>query len=159
MALQQVNLRIEEPLLERFKAEAKARGISANMAAALAFESWLAGGQADTSFGKQPELADVLRRLEVLERKLAKAPPSTPSPAAPPPPAEPAEIPQLGDGAICTADLATATGTNRAAWNNWARDKNPGAIRKMGPDVGNWRYLGKVPSELGGPDRGMWERA
>jgi len=71
VALQQINLRIEEKLLVQFKAAAKARGISANVAAALAFEAWLAGDQSASSSTKQSELADVVRRLEVLEQKLA----------------------------------------------------------------------------------------
>ena len=167
MALQQINLRIEQELLKQIKAEAKQRGLSLNLLAASAFEKFLAGGgAAEQSAPKQAELAEILQRLEVLERKLAKQEqqqahhlPHGPAPAAVKPPAEanPAPPPQLGDGAISTADLATATGTNRAGWNNWARDKSPGAIRKMKGDVGHWRYLGKFPSELGGPDRGMWE--
>jgi hypothetical protein len=167
MALQQINLRIEQGLLAQMKAEAKQRGLSLNSLAASAFERFLAGqASAEPSSNKLDGLAEVVRRLEVLEQKVAKQSqqahhlPHGPAPAKPAnPPPEPKQMAQLGDGAISTADLATATGTNRAAWNNWARDKNPGAVRKMGPDVGNWRYLGKFPSELGGPDRGMWERA
>ena len=199
MALQQINLRIEQELLKQMRAEAKQRGLSLNLLAASAFEQFLAGGgAAEQSAPKQDGLADVIRRLEVLEQKLAKQEqqahhlPHGPAPTAVKPPAEakpaapvvqadglltpafssrvrhtprektgveakPAPPPQLGDGAISTADLATATNTNRAGWNNWARDKSPGDVRKMKGDVGSWRYLGKFPSELGGPDRGMWE--
>jgi hypothetical protein len=113
--------------------------------------------------------AELTQRLAALEQRMARleATPAPPPPAAkasperakPAPPAEPAKIPQASDGTITTADLAIATGTNRKAWNNWARDKNPGAIRKMKPEVGNWRYLGKAPSEMGGPERGLWEPA
>lgn len=149
MALQQVNLRIEEPLLERFKAEAKARGISANLAAALAFEGWLAGGQAESSTGKQSELADVLRRLEVLERKLAQTHhhlPHGPTPAAPAPPAPmaPVEAPPLSSlpprrlthdeakGLITTKEVVQALGlASESSLTNWiARNGHDGAIGK-----------------------------
>lgn len=156
--LHQINLRIEEALLERFKAEAKARGLSANAAAGLAFEGWLAGGQADASFGKQP-LADVLRRLEVLERKLAKAPtaaPATPSPAAPPPPAKPAEIPHLGDDLLTPAQLELLTGTKRSTWNNWARPERIGQARTDGGV--QFVLVGKADAPNGGNARWMWRQ-
>lgn len=195
MALQQINLRIEQALLQQMKAEAKQRGLSLNLLAASAFEKFLAaGGAAEQSAPKQAELAEILQRLEALEKRVAEGGSSV---RRPKPPSETVSVtsgfggapvvqadglltpafssrvrhtplektgaeatappPQLGDGAISTADLATATNTSRAGWNNWARDKSPGAIRKMKGDVGHWRYLGKFPSELGGPDRGMWE--
>lgn len=166
VALQQVNLRVEPGLLASFKEAAKERGLSLNAAAGLAFEQFLQGQPQQK---QAPASSDHEQRLLALEKRVAKleATPAPPPPAAktsperakPAPPVEPVKIPQVSDGTITTADLALATGTNRAAWNNWARDKNPGAIRKMKPEVGNWRYLGKAPSEMGGPERGLWERA
>jgi len=161
MALQQINLRVEQGLLASLKVLARERGLSLNAAAALAFERFLQE-QPDASTDHEQRLLALEARVAKLETKPAAPPPpkaASPNQAKQAPPIEPAAIPQMGDGTITTADLAIATGTNRAAWNNWARDKNPGAIRKMKPEVGNWRYLGKAPSEMGGPERGLWERA
>lgn len=171
MALQQVNLRVEAELLQRLRMLARERGLSLNAVAGMAFEQLLQATASNQN--KQSEAspsADQERRLAALEARVAKletvrsvvaqAPPSaSPEPAATQPSAWVKLTPEELSGAITTADLAAATGTNRAAWNNWARDKNPGAVRKMKPEVGNWRYLGKAPSETGGPDRGLWERA
>jgi len=168
MALQQINLRVEAGLLVSLKVLARERGLSLNAAAALAFEQFLQGQpqqkQAESSTDHEQRLLALEKRVAKLEAKPAPHVSVTdmrasPDQAKPAPPVEPAKIPQMGDGTITTADLAAATGTNRAAWNNWARDKNPGAIRKMKPEVGNWRYLGKAPSEMGGPERGLWEKA
>lgn len=171
MALQQVNLRVEAELLQRLRMLARERGLSLNAAAGMAFEQLLQATASNQN--KQSEAspsADQERRLAALEARVAKletvrsvaaqAPPSaSPEPAATQPLEWVKLPPEELSGAITTADLAAATGTNRAAWNNWARDKNPGAVRKMKPEVGNWRYLGKAPSEMGGPERGLWERA
>lgn len=82
------------------------------------------------------------------------------------PPAEPAaapcggdeQIPRSGD-AITTVELAQRTGTNKNGWNNWARDKRPGAVRKMPAGVGDWRLVGEAPAPGGGPPRKLWEPA
>lgn len=166
----QLNVRISAALADQLRSAAVARHCTPGALVAQALEQFLAGGlaiatPAQAIASNAPDLKAILRRLEALERRplAPPPPPSSPSPAlaeapAAKPPAAAAAPPP--DGAICTADLAVATNTNRAAWNNWARDKNPGAIRRMPPEVGNWRYLGKAPNpELGGPDRGMWERA
>ena len=60
------------------------------------------------------------------------------------------------EGAITTVQLAERTGTNKNGWNNWARDKNPGAVRHH-PEAGSWKLVGRFPSGSGGPDRCMWE--
>jgi hypothetical protein len=87
------------------------------------------------------------------------------SPAAPKPEPLPlaggSQIPHAGDApaaAITTVQLADQTGTNKNGWNNWARDKNPGAVRHH-PEAGSWRLVGRFPSGSGGPDRCMWEPA
>lgn len=178
MATVQLNVRVDAALAAALKAEAKRRHALPGALVAQALEQFLSGASnapaalAATSKEWQKPLAALEARVAKLETKpAAKAggrfiqscvthtPGEPPNQAKPIPPKEPAKIPQMGDGAITTADLAIATGTNRKAWNNWARDKNPGAIRKMKPEVGNWRYLGKAPSEMGGPERGLWERA
>lgn len=168
MATVQLNVRVDAALAAKLKAEAKRRHANPGALVAQALEQFLSGASnAPTSLAVpskewQKPLAALEARVAKLETKPAAPPPAaktSPDQAKPAPPVEPTKIPQMGDGAITTADLAIATGTNRAAWNNWARDKNPGAIRKMKPEVGNWRYLGKAPSEMGGPERGLWERA
>ena len=76
-----------------------------------------------------------------------------------PPPAGGSQIPHAGDApeaAITTVQLAERTGTNKNGWNNWARDKNPGAVRHH-PEAGSWKLVGRFPSGSGGPDRCMWE--
>lgn len=173
MALQQVNLRVEAELLQRLRMLARERGLSLNAIAGMAFEQLLQAAASNQN--KQSEAspsADQERRLAALEARVAEleavrsAVAQAPESAAPELEPETTQLsgwvrltPEELSGAITTADLAAATGTNRAAWNNWARDKNPGAVRKMKPEVGNWRYLGKAPSEMGGPERGLWERA
>ena len=162
MATVQLNVRVEAGIAAALKAEAKRRYAAPGALVTQAIEQFLANdgrplANATAQQGGQWQ-KEVERRLAALEAK------AKPAPAAPPPPAPkvplsaaPA-IPQTGE-VLTTAELAEATSTNRSAWNNWARDKNPGAIRKMKPEVGNWRYLGKAASEMGGPDRGLWERA
>jgi hypothetical protein len=170
MATVQLNVRVEAELAGWLKREAMRLHANPGALVAQALEQFLSGASgvsaalAAPSKEWQAPLAALEARVAKLEAKPAATPPPSPPTASPErvkpaPPVEPAKIPQMGDGAITTADLAIATGTNRAAWNNWARDKNPGAIRKMKPEVGNWRYLGKAPSEMGGPERGLWEPA
>jgi hypothetical protein len=59
-------------------------------------------------------------------------------------------------GAVTTAELAERTGTNRAAWNNWAAKATAGDVRHH-PDAGSWRLMGKAPAEVGGPAHWLWE--
>ena len=126
---------------------------------------------------------DLVERLEALEAAVAalqqqqRRPARTPKPAPVAslplelhPPDEGSGEPRTGEpaiplleevpaGALTTAELAERTKTNRAAWNNWARDKRPGAVRKMPAEVGDWRLAGKAPAPGGGPDRWLWEPA
>ncbi len=169
MATVQLNVRVDSALAAALKTEAKRRHAKPGALVAQALEQFLGNASNASAALAAPskEWQAPLAALEARVAKLEAKPAATPPPAAKAPPErakpaplmEPAKIPQASDGTITTADLATATGTNRKAWNNWARDKNAGAIRKMGPEVGNWRYLGKAPSEMGGPERGLWERA
>jgi hypothetical protein len=113
--------------------------------------------------------AELLQRLGALEAAVAQLQ-QQPSPVAPagsvkrlavvPEPASPDRgnpDPSAGGG-ITTAELAERTGTNRSAWNNWARDKNPGAVRHH-PEAGSWRLVARVATEAGGPPRTLWEPA
>ena len=163
MALQQINLRIEQELLKQMKAEAKQRGLSLNLLAASAFEKFLAGGgAAGQSAPKQAELAEILQRLEALERKLAKQEqqahrlPHAPAPTAvkPPEAAEPAPMVQA-DGLLTPAELELLTGTKRSTWNAWARPERIGQARS---DNGRqFELVGKVAPPKGGPDRWVWK--
>ena len=171
MALAQINLRIEQALLAQMKTEAKQRGLSLNSLAASAFERFLAGQEsAEASGAKRDDLAEVMKRLEVLEQKVAKqsqqahhphgpAAERKPAPSKPAaaPPSEPKQMAQAGDGALSSAELAIATTTNRAAWNNWASDERVGQVRDHAT-AGQWKLMGKAPAPSGGPDRWMWEK-
>ena len=96
-----------------------------------------------------PELADLVERVEPLPAPQSPAPAAaSPARVNPPSPVRASQITPSGD-AITTAQLAQLTGTNRSAWNNWARDKQPGAVRKMPPYVGQWRLVGKAAAEAG----------
>ena len=166
MTLQQINLRIEQGLLAQMKAEAKQRGLSLNSLAASAFERFLAGeGTAEASSNKLDGLAEVLRRLEVLEQKVTKQSqahhlPHGPAPAVQaerkPAPAAKPMAPVLTNGQLSSAELAIATTTNRAGWNNWASEQRVGQVRSHST-AGQWKLMGKAPAPSGGPDRWMWE--
>jgi hypothetical protein len=67
------------------------------------------------------------------------------------------ELPPL-TGAVTTAELAEQTGTNRAAWNNWAKPERIGQVRHH-PQAGSWRLMGKAAPPNGGPERWLWEPA
>lgn len=168
MTLQQINLRIEQGLLAQMKAEAKQRGLSLNSLAASAFERFLAGEKAaEPSSNKLEGLADVVRRLELLEQKVARQSqpthqlPHGPTPAAVPakpadPSPEPKEMAQTGDGAITSAELELLTGTKRSTWNAWARPERIGQARS---DNGRqFELIGKVAPPKGGPDRWVWRQ-
>lgn len=77
----------------------------------------------------------------------AQPKPEPPAPVLPPP-----------DGAITTAELAERTGTNRAAWNNWAKNAKVGDVRDH-PQAKSWRLVGKAQTDGGGPARWLWEPA
>lgn len=164
MALQQINLRIEEGLLARMKAEAKQRGLSLNSLAASAFERFLAGGAtAEPSSNKLDGLAEVIRRLEVLEQKVARQSQQAhhfPHGPAHKPAAEAEPVPKApmaqGDGLATSAELELITGTKRSTWNAWARADRIGQARS---DKGSqFELVGKAPGANGGPDRWVWRR-
>lgn len=179
----QLAIQIPPELLARLKTYAGAQ--QRPMAELL--RRWIEAGLAGAldgpiAAGTSPEVEQRLQALEAAVKALQREPrskreipsPEPAKPVTPPqnpnPPKEAAKIPQsveakipqsgeVPDGAITTAELALMTGTNRAAWNNWARDKSPGAVRKMPAEVGQWRLAGKAPTEAGGPPRWLWERA
>lgn len=172
MALQQINLRIEQELLAQMKAEARQRGLSINSLAASAFERFLAG-QASAEASPSKRLEEVLRRLEQLEQKVAKqsqqahhlphglapaAPaerkPAPSKPVAPPP--EPKQMAQLGDGLLTPAELELLTGTKRGTWNAWARPERIGQTRSDGGR--QFELVGKADAPNGGNARWLWRQ-
>lgn len=176
MALAQINLRIEQALLAQMKAEARQRGLSLNSLAASAFERFLAGqASAEASPSKLEGLAEVLRRLEQLEQKVAKqsqqahhlphglAPgtppaerkPAPPKPAAAPP-SEPKQMAQLGDDLLTPAELELLTGTKRGTWNAWAKPERIGQTRSDGGR--QFELVGKADVPNGGNARWLWRQ-
>lgn len=79
--------------------------------------------------------------------------PLIPEPASPER-VNPAALP--GD-ALTTAEVAERTGTNRAAWNNWAGVAGRVGTVRHHPTAGSWRLIGKGPAPGGGPDRWLWQ--
>ena len=171
----QLSLELEPQLLERLRARAAAEGRPLAVMVRRWLEAGLSGAlEQQAGPAAVPDLADLVERVERLEAELAqirRSPerveplpaPQSPAPAAASParvnspsPERGSQITPSGD-AITTAQLAELTGTNRSAWNNWARDKQPGAVRKMPPDVGQWRLVGKATPQAGGPARWLWE--
>jgi len=163
----QLSLELEPRLLERLRARAAAEGRPLAVMVRRWLEAGLSGAlEQQAGPAGNPDLADLVERVERLEAELAQIrqsperveplpEPQSPAPAAaspaivnPPSPERASQITPSGD-AITTAQLAERTGTNRSAWNNWARDKQPGAVRKMPPDVGQWRLVGKAAAEAG----------
>lgn len=96
-----------------------------------------------------PPAAGGQLRMEIIGAKHLQEPPASPDRVIPAPP--------VGD-AITTAKLAERTGTNRAAWNNWAAADRIGEVRAH-PQAGSWRLVGKAPAPGGGPERWLWEPA
>jgi len=163
----QLSFEVAPELLDRLRAHA----VTERRTVAALLRSWieavLAGALGDAA--ANPAEPAVIERLEALESAVAQLQ-QQPSPVAlaepvkrqavTPAPASPNRgiaDPSAGGG-ITTAELAERTGTNRSAWNNWARDKNPGAVRHH-QEAGSWRLVARVATEAGGPPRTLWEPA
>lgn len=159
MTLQQINLRVEQGLVERLKAFSKQRGVSLNAIAATAFEQLLAGGQANPSSFKQGGLEDVVRRLEVLEQKVAKQGqqshhlPHGPAAlaASAPPPKQMNQLealpdrrltPQEAEGLLTGPQLCAALGlASESSFTNWIRRLGP--VEAVGQVFHGHRLMGK----------------
>jgi hypothetical protein len=146
----QLNVRVEQALAAQLRSEAKRQHTTPGALVAQALELLLSGATpqahqplAADSGALAAQLAALAKRVERLEQ----ARPASPERMAP--------IPHLGD-ALATAELAEQTGTNRAAWNNWAGKAASGDVRHH-PTAGSWRLVGKAPAPGGGPDRWLWE--
>lgn len=167
----QLAVQIPPELLSRLKTYAAAQ--QRPMAELLRrwIEAGLAGAlEAPAVVGTPSDLERRLQALEAAMRGLQKGaeksitPPTKPvlSPEKPKPSVEVLALPLSGDATakrLTTAELAELTGTNRSAWNNWARGKEIGTVRPMPTNQGQWKLAGKQAIEGGGPPRWLWERA
>lgn len=174
----QLSVELPPELLQRLKAAASASDRPVVALVRRWIEAGLSGALDAPAAPAGPDVAELAERVGRIEAELAEL--RRPAPVLPAAPAP--RVERLGDGlleikgathpqpapqpagpppasGITTAELAERTGTNRAAWNNWARDKKPGAVRKMPPEVGSWRLAGKGPGPNGGPERWLWEPA
>ena len=158
MARQRTQLaaEVEEGLLARFRQAAAARRLPLRAALEEALEGWLAAPAPAEGDG------ELLARVEALEASLARlagdrqAAPAAPPPS--PPPAPPAGPETEAGERLSTRELALRTGTNAAAWNNWASPSRIGQVRQH-RTAGAWRLIGKEEAERGGPLRWVWEPA
>jgi len=161
MVLQQINLRVEQGLLASLKVLARERGLSLNAAAALAFERYLLGQpqqkQAEASTDHEQRLLALEKRVATLEARPATPPPpkaASPDQAKPIPPIGPAKIPQVGDDAITTAQLAATLGIKRNTFNE--RLRRAGGASE-GVVIEGWRCVGQARPANGGPLQWLWE--
>lgn len=158
MARQRTQLaaEVEEELLARFRQTAAARRLPLRAALEEALEGWLAAPAPAEGGG------ELLARVEALEEALARlAGDRQPAPAAPSPstPLAPLPAPEAAAGErLTTQELSLRTGTNAAAWNNWASPSRIGQVRQH-RTAGAWRLIGKEALEKGGPPRWVWESA
>lgn len=169
----QLSIELPPELLARLRAHAAAGDRPVAAVVRRWIEAGLSGGL--DAAAARPVAGDLEGRVAALEaavaalqvkpnpRRSVPAPELQPEQLAletpgSPPPVEPVVAPRQGD-AITTVELAERTGTSRGAWNNWARGKAPGAVRKMPAEVGNWRLVGEAPAPGGGPLRKLWEPA
>lgn len=173
--LAQLNLKLPPAVLAEWRSQAAAQGLSVR--------DWLLATLAPGAAGPGPaggaaggaQLAERVAQLEAAVAQLQAAPgrpPERVTPSIPPagdaPSPErvspsPEALPQTGEllpppDAITTLELAERTGTNRAAWNNWAHPGRVGQVRRH-PTAGPWRLVGKGEPSSGGPRRWLWAPA
>ena len=153
MASVQLNCRIPEVLAVKVRAEAERRQqpvgvlVSEALDALLATDSKPIAGDSKMA----DRLADLEGRVRSLEAGITRKDEQQPT-------KEGAPTLEMVSGALTTSELATATGTNRAGWVNWAQGKESGAVRAHRA-AGRWRLMGKAATDVGGPARLMWEKA
>lgn len=170
----QLNVRVDKALAERLRQEAKKRRQNPSALVSQALEKLLAPPSKPSVATPSNVLAaleatiealkELTERVEALEQQRQPVIhqkddlPSPPRATTPPAPKEPKPIAVVADGALTTAELASATNTNRSAWNNWANAPGRiGAVRNH-PTAGAWRLLGKSSPPAGGPERWIWEQ-
>jgi hypothetical protein len=149
----QLAINIPAPLLERLRAAAAERGVTYSSLVLQWIEAGLGAPRSDLA----ARLDALEQRLDALATSPVRGIPALPKPATP--------IPQVGDApllqplpggdGITTAELALKTGTNRGAWNNWAKPERVGQVRHH-PQAGSWKLIGKAATAIGGPERWLW---
>jgi hypothetical protein len=153
VALKQVNLKLPPAVLALWRAQAAAEGLSVR--------DWLisvtgAPTAPQVAAAGDPELAERVAALEAAIADLAGQVAALVPLPSPPVNAAPPEAMEAPAGALTTAELAMRTGTNRAAWNNWARPERIGQVRSHRTG-GEWRLAGRATAATGGPPRWLWE--
>ena len=157
MALQQLNLKVPPAVLDHWRAQAVAQGLSVR--------DWLVSITVPTA-APGPDgaaaLADRVVQLEAAAADLREAvaqlqqarPSRSPRPASAAPPAAPVPIPaNLSADGIETAALAQLLGVKRGTFN--ARIARMGGAAP-GLVVDGWRCQGLRTPERGGPSRALW---
>ena len=156
--LRQINLKVPPAVLDHWRAQAAAQGVSVR--------DWLVSIAGPTAApGSGPAagdgLADRVAQLETAAAELREAvaqlqarPPRSPRPASAAPPAAPVPAPaDLPADGIETAALADLLGVRRGTLTNRVR-------RLGGPVPGlvmdGWRCVGLRAPERGGPPRALW---
>ena len=155
--LQQLNLKVPPAVLDHWRAQAAAQGVSVR--------DWLVSIAGPTvapglRHGGGEGLADRVARLEAAAAELREAvaqlqqarPPRSPRPVSASPPAAPVPADLPADG-IETAALALLLGVKRGTFN--ARIHRMGGAAP-GLVVDGWRCLGLRTPERGGPARALW---
>jgi len=159
----QLAINCPAPLLERLRAEAQRQQATATSLVLAWIEAGLDGRLEASSPAPSSQLE---QRLDAVEQRLGaleRSPKASPIRVMVDPLPEQVlspkrtELPPL-TGAVTTAELAEQTGTNRAAWNNWAKPERIGQVRHH-PQAGSWRLMGKAAPPNGGPERWLWEPA
>lgn len=157
--LQQLNLKVPPAVLDHWRAQAAAQGVSVR--------DWLVSIAGPTAApGPGPAagdgLADRVAQLEAAAAELREAvaqlqqarPPRSPRPAPAAPPVAPVPTPaDLPADGIETAALAQLLGVKRGTFN--ARIARMGGAAP-GLVVDGWRCLGLRTPERGGPPRALW---
>jgi hypothetical protein len=172
MATTQLNCRVEVLLAKRLREAATARHTTTGALVAQAIEALLAGNSASPA-PPPSALAALEARVAKLEAanqgsiRTLKNNDESRCDNATSTKSQPVhdnimdgqgpDIVRTSQG-LTTAELAIQTGTNKAAWNNWASKAAIGDIRHH-PQAGSWRLLGKAAPASGGPERWMWEPA
>ncbi len=153
MASVQLNCRVSEALAAKVRAEAERRQKPVGMLVSEALEALLATDSKPLSGDSKmaDRLADLEGRVRSLEAGITQKDEQQPT-------KEEAPTPEMVPETLTTSELASATGTNRAGWVNWAQGKESGAVRAH-RTAGRWRLMGKAPTDAGGPARLMWEKA
>lgn len=157
--LQQLNLKLPAPVLDHWRAQAAAHGLSVrDWLVSIAGPSAAPGPAPVAGDG----LADRVALLEAAATELRDAvaqlqqtrPPRSPRRAPAPPPAAPVPVPaDLPADGIETAALAQLLGVKRGTFN--ARIARMGGAAP-GLVVDGWRCLGLRTPERGGPPRALW---